>query len=166
MPEFFPPMLVKAEERKKQISDSMVSLTIATLYEHDCSSFSDHYFLSFDVTVSLKPSKPKRVSAYNYAKADFEGLGEFLSESLKEDCLQSTMVDDIWLAFRKKLFEGCDRFIPCSTFSRQSSPMWCSSDIRHRLNCMRTLKRLVKCRATPSRLLKLFVTESDLQNTL
>ena len=56
--------------------------------------------------------------------------------------------------------------IPKVKLKLQNCPKWFNSEIRHHINCLRTLRRKCRCHPTPHNLTKLNLYESDLQKRI
>ena len=73
------------------------------------------------------------------------------------DILFSTDVEFIWQLLKSSITTAISSFTPTFKHSKSNHPRWFTSDIRHQLNCIRTLKR--RCRTTDSPALSLTVLQ-------
>ena len=111
-------------------------------------SSSDH----FPITFSLKAILPKQISSHDrtifrdYSKADFEGMQDFLLAWDFSECLSSNDVEVIWSLLSSAISAAIDQFVPLSSSSRRYShlPKWFNRELRHKLNCVRTIGRQYK----------------------
>ena len=73
-----------------------------------------------DCPMSSAP-RPTPLRMYDYAKANSEGLSEFLLEADYNRCLLSTNVKGIWECLRNITHDGMNKYIPKMTlkFNRQ-----------------------------------------------
>jgi len=81
-------------------------------------------------------------------------------------CYLSHSVDNIWYSFENIVVNAMKLFIPIKKHHSVQHPPWFNSDIRHCLNCLRTLRR--KQRSSPSIniLNKISSLESSLQSKI
>jgi hypothetical protein len=128
---------------------------------------SDHYLITFqiDCTDSSKTSKHHtKCKKFLHSKADNNRLQHYLS-NVNLDNLATSDVNTIWSFLSHVLHEACSNFIPKITIHK-SSPRYFTPEIRHSLNVIRSLKRLIKKNPTPHRLEKLSLLEHSLQAQL
>ena len=85
---------------------------------------------------------------FDYAKADYEGLCNFLFDTDFSYSLQSDSIEQVWSFLKDTILEGMNRFIPKVKASRRNHPIWFSPEIRHTLRCLRTQKK--KCSKCPT----------------
>ena len=105
---------------------------------------SDHCIISFSVTcTSVTKHIPKNTSqfVYDYSKADYNGLNNFLSSIDFSVCEQFTDIESIWSFIKDSILDGINTNIPKVRIKPNSSPKWFTSNIRHQIKCLRTLRR-------------------------
>ena len=115
---------------------------------------SDHFCIKLDVNLpsrKLTPSSSSSSSFYDYSKADLEGLCDFLLDWDFHDCYLSSDVEDVWLFIKSAIEVGVSQFVPSFSGNRRHSslPKWFHPNLRHDLNCLRTLRRKVASHPTP-----------------
>ena len=106
-----------------------------------CSSVSDHHLVTFDVVLPFTRKPPKSYLTFDYSRADFNELENFFFDNSFKDCLPHREVNSVWSSFKSVFFNGCSIFIPTIKKHPKSTPLWFNSKIRHRIKCIRTLKR-------------------------
>ena len=136
------------------IDNHIYDLTIIPTDKHlqNFSLSSDHSSVSFKIDTITYSHKKKSRYVYNFNKADFEGLNNYLFDadfSLFDS--QSTCdIDSLWLKFKQIISSACTHFVPKVKLRAFQPPMWFNSVIRHKLNCVRSLRRRVRRTPTPS----------------
>ena len=108
------------------------------------------------------PSKSKASSHYvlNFSKADWNGLSSYLLDYDFSPLYVVIEPDAIWSFLNTS---SSHLLIPKIKINTSKGPKWFSSDIRHDLNCIHTLRRMFKKLPTSSNHLKLTQAESHLQ---
>jgi len=85
-------------------------------------------------------------ACHDFCKADFEELCNHLLETDFSDCYNSVVVEDIWSTIKHAILYAMNLHIPMVKIKSHKHPKWYNSDIRHHLNCIRTLrKRCISC---------------------
>ena len=128
--------------------DHLIS-NISVTKPDDHSLPSNHYLISFLIecsSLSTKSNVP--VFIFDYPKADYEGLCNFLFDTDFSYSLQSDFIEQVWSFLKDTILEGMNRFIPKVRASRRNHPIWFSPEIRHTLRCLRTQKK--KCSKRPT----------------
>ena len=128
-----------------------------------CSSVSDHCLITFDVALPIKRKSPKPSLTYDYSRADFNELEFFFLDSSFKDCFLLREVNSVWSSFKSVFFKGCDTFIPTTKKHSKSAPPWFNSNIRHRINCVKTLKCSLAQTPTQTKMFRLSCMETELQ---
>ena len=125
---------------------------------------SDHFMITFSIPC-YPPSKPKASSHYvlNFSKAEWHGLSSYLVDYDFSPLYVLIEPDAIWSCLKQIITSSSHLFIPKIKIKTSKSPQWFSSDIRHDLNCIHTLRRMFKKQPTSSNHLKLTQAESLLQ---
>ncbi|XP_011408163.1 PREDICTED: uncharacterized protein LOC105315277 [Amphimedon queenslandica] len=106
---------------------------------------SDHYAVFFRLCCSSPRYSRTSLNrpVYNYAKADWEGLVDYLLEFDFSQCFSDSDIDTVWSCFKDILLSSVERFIPRvkkRSLSYHSVP-WLRGDLQHNLNQIRTLRR-------------------------
>ena len=127
--------------------------------------YSDHFPISLSICALLPKlkvvSSPQR--CLNFSKADYEGMVDFLLDWDFSVCLDSSDVDVIWSHIQFAIRSAIHKFVPLCTTTRRFShlPKWFNSELRHNINCHRTLVR--KYRSNPTPYLSDKVSQSRIQ---
>ena len=114
---------------------------------------SDHFPISLSICALLPKlkvvSSPQR--CLNFSKADYEGMVDFLLDWDFSVCLDSSDVDVIWSHIQFAICSAIHKFVPLCTTTRRFShlPKWFNSELRHNINCHRTLVRKYRSNPTP-----------------
>ena len=143
-------------------SDLVKNIIIhSTQYNH---LVSDHYMITFSIPCN-PPSKSKASSHYvlNFSKADWNGLSSYLLDYDFSPLYVLIEPDAIWSFLKQIITSSSHLLIPKIKINTSKGPKWFSSDIRHDLNCIHTLRRMFKKLPTSSNHLKLTQAESHLQ---
>ncbi|XP_065895940.1 uncharacterized protein [Dysidea avara] len=128
---------------------------------------SDHFI----VTLSTKshadhiPSHTPPV-IFDYSKANYLGLINYLSHIDYTTCEQLSDIDSIWLFIKNNITRGMDLFIPKIRTSSSQFPKWYTSNIRHQIKCLRTLRMKYKSHPTDHNLNRIKTAEDNLQNSI
>ena len=145
------------------------AVNVASLSIESCSHFflSDHFVITFFPTIHrASSSKIKPTYVLDYSKADYNGMCAYLMDTDFTVCFQSDDIEDIWSTFKSVIYDAISLFIPKMYVKHRKCPKWFNSDIRHHLNCLRTLRRRNKSRPsnnlmqTSEELLKLKMTQA------
>ena len=128
-----------------------------------CSSYSDHFLVSFTIPVYHNVHNRRR-HVFHYGQANLEGLFSFI-EGI-DFSVATHDVNSKWHILTESLFRARDLFIPSSLIYADSSPPWFNSEIRHRLNCIHTLHRRLKRNPCSSLSLCLAKLESSLTSLI
>ena len=133
-------------------------------------SNSDHFPISFSIPIcsSKPPPKLSSTSFRDYSKADFEGMNNFLLDWDFLSCLESSDVKEIWSHIKSAITTGIDRFVPLSVASKRYShlPKWFNTQIRHKINCIRSLSHRCQKSSTDHLSNKLLTLRSELANDI
>ena len=108
-------------------------------------SYSLHNSFGNQPTVTGFNSTPLR----NYAKADFEGMSNYL---LQWPYSTVPDVEKQWSSIKSAIMSAIVRFVPVIHLSKKhgNQPAWFNSKIRHKVNCLSTLKRRYKRKPSSS----------------
>lgn len=106
---------------------------------------SDHFQVNFTIHTSVSfPAKPKSVLSFDFKNADMDGLLNFLLDHDFSQFLDSTDIEFLWNYLRTTILDAMIRFVP---HKRPCKKKWFTSEIRHNINKLRSLRR--KLRAYP-----------------
>ena len=119
---------------------------INSLEVHSSSSLSsDHYDITFAVATVPKLS-PKTTPCYsfNFSRGDYSGLNNYLLNINFTSCFLTHDVERIWHTIEHQIVTAMKLFIPVSKHHSVQHPPWFTSEIRHSLKRLRTLRRKYK----------------------
>ena len=127
---------------------------------HNTLIHTDHSIISFNLQFeTLLPNLTNARSVLNYSNADWDGLSSYLFDTDFSDCFQSSDIEFVWNTIKNKIYDAIDLFIPKLNHRARQFPKWFTAKLRHRLNCVRTLKRKVKLH--PSEKLKIKIKSKE-----
>ena len=127
------------------LTTSHIDIDHVSVHSHSYFNLSDHHAISFlPVCGSLSSTKIRTFYVFDFSKANYNDLCSFLLELDFSVCFQSNNVEFIWFTIKSFIFEAMCLFIPKVRLKRRNQPKWFNSDIRHHLNCLRTMKRKFK----------------------
>jgi len=127
----------------------------------------DHFVISFCVNSQVHHSSSSDTQVvFDYSKANYPGLIDYLSCIDFSFCEQLPDIDSIWLFIKSNIVKGMDMFIPKIRFNSSQYPKWYTSNIRHQINCLRSIRK--KYRSNPSIhvLHRIRMAEENLQNDI
>jgi len=103
---------------------------------------SDHYAITFKLSIT-RPQSTENVcqNVYDFSKADFPSMNDYLSNSTILNCLFLTDVEAIWHMIKSIIHETMMLFIPRIQIHSKQYPKWFTRDLRHQLKCLHTLRR-------------------------
>ena len=101
---------------------------------------SDHFGITFDINVNVRPKKSPKRSVFNYSKANWPDLNHSVKRMNWEHALNSPVIDTSWNAFKSIIDRESCTYIPKKTLKSQFQPPWFDS------NCERILKEKDKWR--------------------
>lgn len=94
---------------------------------------SDHSILSIELLFN-----PKLVDSseqiYNWRKADYEGLNNYLSNFDWFNNISSSCVNSAWSTFKETVMDGVDQFVPKITRRSNNHPPWLTNNVRRLIN--------------------------------
>ena len=128
---------------------------------------SDHFLISFfvrAVTCNHSLPRPRPSSFRDYTSADYEGMCDYLLDWDFSECLASSDVEFIWAQVKFAIYSAIELFVPLVSCPRSYShlPKWFNSDLRHKLKCVKTLRRRYNSHPTSH----VFGRLSDLESRL
>ena len=128
---------------------------------------SDHHSITFRInSVLLHPKSPSKRYYFDYSKADFDSLCDYLLDIDFEDCFYSDDVESVWSTIKSTILNAMNLFIPKLPRRSHNHPKWFNSVIRHRINCIRTLRKRCLQHPTPYNHSKLKNLENLLQKDM
>ena len=103
---------------------------------------SDHYVITLDFCSSSNNDCDHRATPIlNYSKGNYEDLCHFLHNFDFTPCFMSEDIEFIWSYLSNTIKDAIPHFVPLTVIKPSSQPVWFNSDIRHHINCLRTLRR-------------------------
>ena len=80
--------------------------------------------------------------AFDFPNVDIDSiLHHPLSNSELMSCFLYTDVEDVWNIIKSSILSNMHKFIPKYRLKSHSSPKWFTSEIRHLLNCLKSLRK-------------------------
>jgi len=146
--------------------DHIGSLIVHSHGPHIVSS--DHYLISFnilDLCSSRKEDSPTSY-VYNFVKGDYTSLNNYLNTYDFSAFYDSTDVEQAWSFIKQCLTTAIDLFIPKIRSNQHHYPKWFTSDLKHQLNRLRTLRKKLRSHFTLQQLQKLITAEEAFQLSL
>lgn len=146
-------------------TDTIINLSVDSA---TCSLMSDHYLVTLFIhhKACPRPSKVKYVP--DYSKANFTGLNDFIVRHFQDSpsILVSPDINKVWTETKKAIMSASTHFIPSRKASHLSQPKWFNSEIRHQINCIRTLRKSLLVRHSVSKQIKLHQLEMQLRDQI
>lgn len=121
---------------------------------------SDHYSLTFSVSVckELECGRKSKL-VFDYQKADWVGLCDYLLDSDLESCYEFDDVELIWATIKLTIIPAMDIFIPKVWLKKHEHPHWFTPGLRHLANTVGTLRRKCDKKSTTTMQAKLSKVE-------
>ena len=121
-----------------------------TVHPYEASPIpTDHLMIGFQLSLgTCLSNKPHSHFVYDYSKADFEGMTNYI---LNSDILMCSEIPDInvaWTFVKSIITDAMSLYIPKFYLHPRQYPIWFNKDLRHQLKCLHTLRR--RCRRSPS----------------
>ena len=109
---------------------------------------SDYYMITFfNKHIFVKPNIMTKY-IFDYSKANWDGMNQYLSSFNFDEYLQSNDVEFIWSQLKFDIYDTHNLFVPKFQIKSNTSPKWFTPTIRHKLHCIHTLRR--KCTSHPT----------------
>ena len=89
-----------------------------------------------------------------------------MSNSVLTSCFLHTDVESVWNIIKSVVLSSMHQYIPKYRIKNRKSPRWFTSEIRHLLNCLRSLRKKYKTHPTQNNLNHLKSAESHLQQKI
>ena len=142
---------------------------ISTLPTLPCGLKSDHFITMFDLsglptnedTKNLKP-----YPTYNYDKADWENMNEYIINFDFRTYYNSVDVNFLWEFCKSVIFNCIDLFVPKVLHKPNFHPVWFTPDIIHKLNQIHSLRRKYRPHPSPNNASKLSNAKVHLQSIM
>ena len=135
------PTHVKGNVLDLVLTNSAERLDSLTIYS-DKFQYSDHFLIKFSVHLLLpRPTNAihRSLPALDYSRANYEGMCNYLLEFDFSKCLNSTDVEVIWLLLKNAITSAISLFTPAYVVHHSPHPKWFTREIRHQINCLRSL---------------------------
>jgi hypothetical protein len=128
---------------------------------------SDHYVVSFKIEFSMLTNNTRQVPyVFDYKHADMDGLLEYMLNCDFSECLQSDNIEFVWAYIKSCIYCAINLYIPKVKRRWLKYPCWFTSEIKHHLNCLRTLKRRTTAHPTVCNQSKLKSSMKHLQDKI
>ena len=173
--------LTQFVDRPTYSAGNMLDLALSTDLEffynllvfQSCDSLcSDYFMICFELLLPFTPSHSRQLLhgndtlVFDFPKANMPGLCSFLENSDFSHCFLSCDVDHVWYFIKLIIQHAMDLFLPKVKLHSHQFPKWFTPDIRHHLNCLRTLRRKYRTHPTAHNLSKLLLLESNLDGDI
>ena len=79
--------------------------------------------------------------AFDFPNVDIDSILHHLSNSELMSCFLYTDVEDVWNIIKSPILSNMHKFIPKYRLKSHSSLKWFTSEIRHLLNCLKSLRK-------------------------
>ena len=121
--------------------DRLQNLVVTDISSNSFSS--DHFLIQFDlISQNCSRHMPPTGSMFNYAKGDYIEMDFYLLD--KQFDMTSTDIETLWMCLKLEILEACELFVPKVKSSSFKYPKWFTSEIKHLLNCIHSLRRSIK----------------------
>ena len=131
---------------------------------------SDHYFIVVELLiVNEAVSRLNQNNAsycFCFKKFDFKEVDSYFLDQDFSTLLNSNNVELSWSFLKGVLFDACDTLIPKKHFQPSRYPVWFSSDIRHSINCIKTIQRRIQKKPSAALVQKLKDKEKELSEMI
>ena len=97
----------------------------------DHSTFpTDHYIIEFELQLKFSRAKPVRRKTYDFKRANFDELREYLSY-VPFDITLSADIDKSWTLWKDLCLSAVHKFIRIKIIGDTNSPPWIDAEVRH-----------------------------------
>jgi len=113
---------------------------------------SDHYAVTFNLRLSFSSEVNPAIDTINilvYSKADFESINIYLSHIDFTPCFQSSDVELVWSFIKEILMDSIHQFVPSITIKPNAFPKWFTSNPKHKIKCLHSLRKRYSRSPTP-----------------
>ena len=116
----------------------------------------------FNKHIFVKPNTVAK-HIFDYSRANWDDMNQYLSSFNFDECLQSNDVEFIWSQLKSAIYNTLNLFVPKFQIKPNTSPIWFTPTIRHKLHCVHTLRRQCASHPTDNIKANLRNMEHDLQ---
>ena len=130
---------------------------------------SDHYIVKFCIntcSTSKTVAQQKFSNSFNFAKADWNGMLNFLTSYNFTSYFEMCDIESLWSYLKLIIFEAIHLFTPRVSSRSHEKPKWFTSDLRHTLNCVHSLRRKQSKKPSANLQIKLADAELSLQKDM
>ena len=130
---------------------------------------SDHYIVKFCIntcSTSKTVAQQKFSNSFNFAKADWNGMVNFLTFYNFTSYFEMCDIESLWSYLKQIILEAIHLFTPRVSSRSHERPKWFTSDLRHKLNCVHSLRRKQSKKPPANLQIKLADAELSLQKGL
>ena len=100
---------------------------------------SDHFIICFQVCLFSSPAPSKNAYwSYDYFKADFIKINQFIIDSCPLHSLSSINIESVWNLICSTINNAISSFVLMFQSHQLSYLVWFNSDLRHQMKCLRT----------------------------
>ena len=114
----------------------------------------------------LPSSRSKSCFVYNFSKADFNIMADYLLDCTFEPCFSSFDVEFVWSYIKCTIYQAMDLFIRKVRLRTNNSSKWFNATIRHKLNCIHHLRKQAKHHSSVRNQQRLDQSELELQDVM
>ena len=100
---------------------------------------SGHFIITFDFNLSIYNHSKVSRYIFDFSKADYNVLSDYLLDRDFSFCTTSNNIEDIWLHLKLLIMDACSLFITEVKLKQFQPPKWFNSTIHHHLNCIHTI---------------------------
>ena len=131
---------------------------------HPQGLLSDHFIVNFSVPTSSHTVEQKAsYVAYDYSRADWDGMYNSMMNHKFHEYYHLSEVEEVWATLKHILQTAIQAFVPQFLVKKKQHPKWFTPTIKHRLNCIHSLRRKYKKNPSNNLKLKLQAEEDNLQ---
>ena len=98
---------------------------------------------------------------FDYSKADWEGLCNYLLDQDISRCYENKDVELIWCKIEQTVALAMNIYIPKVRLRRRQFPKWFSPHLHHQYKCLNTVRRGYERSPTAHNLAKKILCDSD-----
>ena len=119
--------------------------SVGNIIIHSKSTLSDHFPITFNVSSTRKRvTKSPILPTPNFSKLDYNALTSYLLEFDFSFLYQSSDIEFVWSSLKRIILNSICLFAPVVKKSHQKFPKWFTSNIKHNINKLRSLKKSLK----------------------
>ena len=111
-------------------------------------------------------SRPKSDFVFDYSKANWKDMNDYLLDCDFSVCYESDDVEEIWAAFKLLVSDAVSIFVPKVRLSKNQSPKWFTAKLRHKSNCVNSLAKRTGKSPTKYKLEKLAAARRELSHDI